>query len=1008
MVKVSCLVVAGLACGSALAASETLQVNENTVIPAEGAAYTGIVFTGPYTLSGGKITLSAGARIEQASACAATISCGLEVAEGATAFFIANAGGSYAVSGVLSGAGSFATGGDGGGTYTFSGDNTFTGDMNLTNGVAYHMKSEYAFGRGTSGKVTYAANENKTCAYVSPLYFYGNVTIEKDFDEYAKDTYGFVFTENSRTVFRGTVTAKFGQYRPQYKANAHVVFEKELVNYSGAYWIPSMPSGSSCTFKELFAVSMFSVGSNKGRIVLEKGVKIGSSFYLPGDNGTGVITICPEDGIVDNNGNPGVIDFRDGRQTIDFVKDCRLSAINYTSGTPNANAALSSTNGATFRYVGTGSTFYGKIRGDLGLSVESGTFTLNGASDTTGAISVKAGARLTVSDTAVWVGTDYAVDGTLELRGGKGVPKNATIRIDEKTGKLVLGKNAVITLEGAIYVGETKLPSGTYGGGQGGDYGKYFEGEGQIILTSGDIKTDYTWDGGGEDDTSAETGANWEGDEKPDFSSGLVTATFATGGTKATFANAAKLKGMILSLPAGQTDFAFDGEGRLSLLSDGLSAVPTSADATARTYAFGLPLALLASQEWKLDDANAVLDFSGMKLSGEGVTLVKTGASVVRLGGNNDFKGSTLSFDGGRLEATGDRVFGDADTKVTLLNTKSDTVFAPSNCTFRQTIALEGNNGGLNGSKGLVVFPACCTNVFCGKVTQSTILRPTFGANSLTEFRGGYEAGTYIVWSSAELTSRVVFRETPCKFGNLSMRGFVEFAVACTNKAANTYFGLNGNCTALLSAPWVFDCTSPIYFEPWGSGISTLDITGGDQRFGSLGWTVGTSYTPHRSVTVKCSITASSNAVMHVVQEHDCDWWCAKFTGLVGLDKEGSKMLMLSNSVSTATGPVRVSAGTLAFHPSASWTTASSVTVTNGTLRLLGDEQIGRKADWYLAGNAQVEIPSGKVLRGHRLYLKNGDAWEEQCGGDYTSANCPFIKSGTLRVSGSGLLLLMR
>ena len=205
----------------------------------------------------------------------------------------------------------------------------------------------------------------------------------------------------------------------------------------------------------------------------------------------------------------------------------------------------------------------------------------------------------------------------------------------------------------------------------------------------------------------------------------------------------------------------------------------------------------------------------------------------------------------------------------------------------------------------------------------------------------------------------------------------------------------------------MFDCTSPIYFEPWGSGISTLDITGGDQRFGSLGWTVGTSYTPHRSVTVKCSITASSNAVLHVVQEHDCDWWCAKFTGLVGLDKEGSKMLMLSNSVNTATGPVRVTSGTLALHPSASWTTASSVTVTNGTLRLLGDEQIGRKADWYLAGNAQVEIPSGKVLRGHRLYLKNGDAWEEQCGGDYTSANCPFIKSGTLRVSGSGLLLLI-
>ena len=77
-------------------------------------------------------------------------------------------------------------------------------------------------------------------------------------------------------------------------------------------------------------------------------------------------------------------------------------------------------------------------------------------------------------------------------------------------------------------------------------------------------------------------------------------------------------------------------------------------------------------------------------------------------------------------------------------------------------------------------------------------------------------------------------------------------------------------------------------------------------------------------------------------------------------------MLMLSNSVSTATGLVRVSAGTLAFHPSASWTTASSVTVTNG------------------------------------------DEWVVQSGGDHTSANCPFIKSGTLRVSGTGLLLLFR
>ena len=38
--RVSCLVVvAGLICGAALAESETLQVNENTAIPAEGAAY---------------------------------------------------------------------------------------------------------------------------------------------------------------------------------------------------------------------------------------------------------------------------------------------------------------------------------------------------------------------------------------------------------------------------------------------------------------------------------------------------------------------------------------------------------------------------------------------------------------------------------------------------------------------------------------------------------------------------------------------------------------------------------------------------------------------------------------------------------------------------------------------------------------------------------------------------------------------------------------------------------
>ena len=144
----------------------------------------------------------------------------------------------------------------------------------------------------------------------------------------------------------------------------------------------------------------------------------------------------------------------------------------------------------------------------------------------------------------------------------------------------------------------------------------------------------------------------------------------------------------------------------------------------------------------------------------------------------------------------------------------------------------------------------------------------------------------------------------------------------------------------------------------------------------------------------------------------------AKFTGGLSLKMGGTGTLLLTNAVSSTSGGIEVTNGTVRIAPNAAWTNASYVAVGGtGRLEIEAENGLGRLATFpktaalSLSDEGVLSIPNGDTLRLGSLTV-DGAAFS--CG-RYTYATAPAAlkahladTTGTIVIGRVGTLFLIQ
>jgi len=214
-----------------------------------------------------------------------------------------------------------------------------------------------------------------------------------------------------------------------------------------------------------------------------------------------------------------------------------------------------------------------------------------------------------------------------------------------------------------------------------------------------------------------------------------------------------------------------------------------------------------------------------------------------------------------------------------------------------------------------------------------------------------------------------------------------------TLSATNTFTAriTVGDGTFRLGAPDVLNAAVPVTLAG-----GTFDLNGCRQTISQLrGDTVAGTNTATSATAATLTVNQSSDTLFN-----------GRLTGLLSLVKTGSGSLTLSNSLSTTTGDITVSNGTLAVAAATGLGGSTNIAVAGGTLDLrvaatIADTAVVRIA----AGGAKVSIAAGVTETVDNLFLDG----VQQLPGTYgavgsgagTETNAFFAGSGKLNVLGT-------
>lgn len=209
-------------------------------------------------------------------------------------------------------------------------------------------------------------------------------------------------------------------------------------------------------------------------------------------------------------------------------------------------------------------------------------------------------------------------------------------------------------------------------------------------------------------------------------------------------------------------------------------------------------------------------------------------------------------------------------------------------------------------------------------------------------------------------------------------------------------------------------------FVPFASAASqTVEFHSTTQRFERVisGATATFTGNAGSMLEVCGSQAAETGSKIHVTDENL--FVAAKFNGSLSLKMGGTGTLLLTNAVSSTSGGIEVTSGTVRFAPDAAWTNASYVAVGGagrleidaangafGRLRKFGPETVVSLSD-----NGVLSIPNGTEIRVANVFA-DGVAIPA---GSYSYASAPdplkahlAETTGTISIGKLGLLIFVR
>ncbi|MBQ3341678.1 MAG: hypothetical protein IJG84_07260 [Kiritimatiellae bacterium] len=877
-------------------------------------------------------------------------------------------------------------------------------------GSSVTLTEAEAFSNGVAGTVC-----NMPIAFASSAPYVrtiGNITVGGDLTGTTPTTFNVVLSSSTATTptitFNGAVNmpnANIRLYRPNQNWNAHNIYFNGVV--TAAALMEGMSADAMLRYVRL-ANSGNSIGTVKAaypqiicsadNVMRGAALQFGYCEAQSGkfDFGATSQTIDRFDGTIGGQGQGYVSG--SGTLTMEATGNCPCPATFQNAVSlvwaPKGNYALTFTNTAISDQPTTGT-----------LSFNGGTATLDGARRFANALAVSVGAGATFICSSTSVGAFASATSLTVGSGGKfTITSGAENPFTDDLMDIVAATNAEITIPSGMTF---RCKSFKLGDGYVTGEGAYYTGTDNpnpgtartiaCLRGAGMVYVPYrapeatasTWTGGGGANESAHLAANWGG-TLPDLTEGSLTATFASGGTRADLSGGEKFTGFLFS-GVESFEVASSGATPASLYTGGVTC------SSAGSFAISSPLSLAAVQTWTVG-TGASLDVSGALSSPSDYTLNVVGDGTLTLrGGNSAFSGAMV-FDGCTTHASGSEPFGSSSATFTTSGATGGANVYFDGVTVSAPVVCNETHGNRYGSFN---FAANVTNVFNGSFTFTGLARPSIRGTTI--FAGGlnHTSGSRLIPAYGYAGTFIV-TNIPAK-----ITVGLQCDAACTWKfyAASNDFGtvgaqLSAGSSMFCGVDWALDNAAMPLIFCYGA---FLDMNGHDQRIGSLRFanTANTSGSIHSSTgPATLYFTQSSVATNNVTRIY----------GEVSLVKAGASEFAVNRAVE-ATGALDVAEGSFAFTSSGSWANATNVTVRGaGSLSLASSAAFNRKVHVEIADSGKVVIADGVAQRVGMLCINGvrmpGGTWGSSESAADNKDDVHFAGKGVLSVASGSILIV--
>lgn len=573
-------------------------------------------------------------------------------------------------------------------------------------------------------------------------------------------------------------------------------------------------------------------------------------------------------------------------------------------------------------------------------------------------------------------------------------------------GKVVVGQGVTISFTAATVDGAALAP----GFHTAATAATWLEGDGCVYVAGGETPQPCadTWTGAGAD-TALTTAANWEGNETTDLTTGGLVATFAKGGSRATFVGDSMLRlAGIVFTQSFTLDTAADAKGMLLLGANGIS---TPVSETAQTYDIGWPIMAIAPQTWTAESNTTVrytTSVSGLSTSDR---IVVDGEGRTEFLAANTFP-NDMMLTNGTVRFAGDNAmgaatgttWGDSDRMLLVfgggVNVRPLQLFMPSGSKYNRILFEAGTT---NRFEGKVMFGIESGSPYLNMQTAMLL-----GRDAEVTFAGGlhvhYQDHNITGPAHIIVTNRpLMVRDRFCLYAKDLV---YDLWVANNRVSGNSSFWYGG--TLRTRVPYALEKNAQgqkSRVQINGANF-TLDLCGNDQSMGVLDGREGT-------------ITSATPAFFHVAQNHIPQAWdngnvtnkfnvgitnAVVFTGGAGLslDAEMKDFPHVLTATSSSSGMVQVTSGRLTLAaPNGSWTNATAAVVGGGTLVLEHAQAIGRQTDVLFEGtDGRLELAAGVAQKCRDLYFDG----IRQRPGTYGSSQSRAQHKDDARFGGTGVL----